>query len=143
MAPTMADILHRWGPGSLWTVYTSAGDVDGYVRAESEEAALAAAIEQGSYEECTVAECADDDEDDEEYRAEMRGHAREDVRWLLERLAERDAKAESLRALLLEAGEVVRDVSGRHLPARATGAPAANLHRRIEEALRGPDKEKA
>lgn len=43
-----------------------------------------------------------------------------------------------LRVALTEAREVVADVSGRRLPARATGVPAAEMLARIDAALHGP-----
>lgn len=111
---TVEDILHRWGPGTMWAIHTEDGDLDGYVRAADHTAAMAAAAEMGCEGDYTCEEVPEDGVGTED---ERNSHAREDVRWLLDlraivesdlATARAEAKRERERRASCEAWYAVR-----------------------------------
>lgn len=97
---TMEGVLHRWGPGSLWAIYTEDGDIDGYVRAETEAGAIEAAKALGCSGDFIVASA----EEDEPGRAE---YAAGDIAFLLATMAR-------AVALLAELGDCDPTPASRH-----------------------------
>jgi len=77
---TMAGVLHRWGPGKLWAILTEDGDLDIFVRAETEEAAIEKARAAGSEGDLLASE---QDESTRDAINERLSFAAGDIRFLL------------------------------------------------------------
>lgn len=100
---TMAGVLHRWGPGKLWAIFDEGNDLDVFVRAETEEDALAKARAAGSEGELWASE---QDESTRDAINERLSFAATDIRFLLRHIGR----------LANDVGARVDDFGGTHCP---------------------------
>lgn len=100
---TMAGVLHRWGPGKLWAVFDEDGDLDTFVRAETEEAALEKARAAGSEGDLWASE---QEEQTRDAISERLSFAAGDIRLLLA----------TVDRLCADVGARVDDFGGTHCP---------------------------
>lgn len=100
---TMAGVLHRWGPGKLWAILNEDLDIDLFVRAETEEAALEKARAHGCEGDLVASE---QEEQTRDAINERLSFAAGDIRLLLA----------TVDRLCADVGARVDDLGGTHCP---------------------------